>query len=59
MGISEEKGDQKEIQLEISNIFLDENLMKFLTDLNRNLIDGEDVGFLDRETIYKLKERKK
>ncbi len=36
-----------------------EKLMKFLTDLNRNLIDGEDVGFLDRETIYKLKERKK
>ena len=31
-------------------------LMDFLTT-NRDINDSEDEGFLDRETIYKLKER--
>ena len=32
-------------------------LMSFLKDIKGPLIDSEDEGFLDKETIYKLKER--
>ena len=32
-------------------------LMSFLRDFNRPLDDEEDDGFLEKETIYKLKER--
>ena len=32
-------------------------LMAFLTKTNKQLADSEDEGFLDKETIYKLKER--
>jgi collagenase-like PrtC family protease len=35
------------------------DIMTYLNDLNRELKDGEDIGFLERETIYKLKEKKK
>ena len=35
------------------------DIMAYLKDLNRELKDGEDIGFLERETIYKLKEKKK
>jgi hypothetical protein len=34
------------------------DMMAYLKDLGRDLKDGEDDGFLNRETIYKLKERK-
>ena len=33
------------------------DLISFLKDVNRPLNDSEDEGFLDKETIYKLKER--
>ncbi len=36
-----------------------ENLMKFLCGNGEKTDENEDFGFLDRETIYKLKERKK
>ena len=36
-----------------------EEVMDFFKDLKRDLKDGEDIGFLERETIYKLKEKKK
>ncbi len=34
-----------------------EKIMKFLNGLNDSLSEGEDIGFLEKETIYKLKER--
>ena len=33
------------------------DIMEYLNDINRDLKDNEDEGFLDKETIYKLKER--
>ncbi len=33
------------------------NIIKYLKDINRDLSLEEDEGFLDKETIYKLKER--
>ena len=36
-----------------------ENLMNFLCGKSEKLSKNEDYGFLDKETIYKLKERKK
>ena len=34
-----------------------DKIMNYLKDLNKELDKDEDEGFLDRETIYKLKER--
>ena len=44
----------------VNPMMIDHNdIMAYLKDLNRELKDGEDIGFLERETIYKLKEKKK
>ena len=53
MGISEEKEDQKAIQLEISNIFLDENLMKF--PLFKIIHDDSDIKIESRFSLLENK----
>ena len=44
----------------VNTMMIDHNeVMGFLNNLNRDIKAGEDIGFLERETIYKLKEKKK
>ena len=54
MGISEEKEDQKAIQLEISNIFLDENLMKF--PMFKIIHDDRDIKIESRFSLLENKD---
>ena len=44
----------------VNSMMIDhDEIIKYLANLNRDLLDCEDEGFLDKPTIYKLKERNK